>query len=103
MEPFERRLGRSWSRLGGVLGALLIDDFGFGEGQVVADLPAASYRVGFDAGATGIVDLTFNLPALAPGLYANVFVVNDAAGTVFLLVQTNNDNGTSAARIDPAN
>jgi hypothetical protein len=47
-----------------------------------------SYRVGFDAEANGTVDVTFDLPKLVPGTYANVFVAARSDDSVFLLVDT---------------
>ncbi len=68
----------------------LATDLGFGEAALLPDLASSSYRVGFDAEANGTIDIAFNLPVLAPGSYANIFVATDAAGTVCLLVQTTN-------------
>ena len=43
------------------------------------------------------IDIAFNLPVLAPGSFANVFVATDAANQVFLLVQT---TGAGAIRVN---
>jgi hypothetical protein len=62
-------------------------------GQLVAvnaggTLGSRPYTVGFDEGADGILDVEFDLPALVPGTYANVFVAARADDSVFLLVST---------------
>ncbi|MBL8958016.1 MAG: DUF4397 domain-containing protein [Myxococcaceae bacterium] len=67
---------------------LLAPNIGFGDSARLADLASSSYRVGFDAEANGTIDIAFNLPVLAPGSFANVFVATDAMGEVYLLVQT---------------
>jgi hypothetical protein len=77
---------------------LLIDDIGFGEFSTTPDVPSSSYTVGFDAEANGVIDIAFDLPVLAPGSIANVFVATDAAEAVYLLVQT---TGSGAIRVDP--
>jgi len=66
---------------------LLADDFGF---RAVAPLtlPSMSYRVGFDAGADGVIDIEFDVPALVPGSYASVFLAARRDDSVFLLVNT---------------
>lgn len=69
---------------------LLAPDIGFGESARIPDLASSSYRVGFDAEANGTIDIAFNLPVLAPGSFANVFVATDPMGAVYLLVQTMN-------------
>ncbi len=69
---------------------LLAPDIGFGESARIPDLASSSYRVGFDAEANGTIDIAFNLPVLAPGSFANVFVATDPMGVVYLLVQTMN-------------
>jgi hypothetical protein len=76
---------------------LLADDFGF---RAVAPLtlPSAAYVVGFDAGADGVVDLEFVVPALVPGTYANVFVAARPDDGVFLFVTTQRG---AAVVIDP--
>jgi hypothetical protein len=76
---------------------LLANDFGF---RAVASLTLASaaYVVGFDAGADGVVDLEFAVPALVPGTYANVFVAARADNSVFLFVTTQSG---AAVIIDP--
>jgi hypothetical protein len=72
---------------GSSFGAQLVDDFGFGETQTPPDLPAGTYIVGFDANATGVIDVTFDLPLLAPQTFARAYVIQDANNTVELLVQ----------------
>jgi hypothetical protein len=67
---------------------LLADDFGFQAVAPLRMLPSMSYRVGFDAEANGTVDVTFDLPKLVPGTYANVFVAARSDDSVFLLVDT---------------
>lgn len=77
---------------------LLVPNIGFGETKAKLDLASNSYTVGFDAEANGTIDIAFNLPVLAPGSFANVFVATDAMGQVFLLVQT---TGAGAIRVNP--
>ncbi len=72
---------------GTAFGAQLVDDFGFGETQTPPDLPAGTYVVGFDANATGVVDVTFDLPLLTPGTFARAFVMQEQNGSVKILVQ----------------
>lgn len=76
----------------------LITDIGFGETVAKLDLASNSYTVGFDAEANGTIDIAFDLPVLAPGSFANVFVATDAQGAVYLLVQT---TGAGAIRVNP--
>jgi hypothetical protein len=76
---------------------LLIQDIGFGETEVTPDLPSSAYTVGFDAEANGVIDIDFDLPVLAPGNYANVFVAVDPTDEVYLLVQT---MGAGTIRVD---
>jgi hypothetical protein len=66
---------------------LLADDFAFA-GIAPLTLGSRPYTVGFDEGADGILDVEFDLPALVPGTYANVFVAARADDSVFLLVST---------------
>lgn len=77
---------------------LLVPDIGFGETKPKLDLPSSSYTVGFDAEANGTIDIAFDLPVLAPGSFANVFVATDPAGLVYLLIQT---TGAGAIRVNP--
>ncbi len=80
--------GDIYELLGGTaFGAQLVDDFGFGETQTPPDLVAGTYVVGFDANATGVVDVTFNLPLLTPGTFARAFVMQEQNGAVKILVQ----------------
>lgn len=72
----------------GGMNTLLADDFGFTAVALLSELDSKEYVVGFDAGANGIVDLTFDLPSLVPGTYANVFVATRPDDSVFLLVNT---------------
>jgi hypothetical protein len=67
---------------------LLVQDIGFGESAVTPDLPSSAYTVGFDAEANGVIDIDFDLPVLAPGNFANVFVAVDSTDAVYVLVQT---------------
>lgn len=76
---------------------LLVPNIGFGETKANLDLASNSYTVGFDAEANGTIDIAFNLPVLAPGSFANVFVATDAGGAVYLLVQT---TGAGAIRVN---
>ena len=77
---------------------LLVPNIGFGETKPAFDLASNSYTVGFDAEANGTIDIAFDLPVLAPGSFANVFVATDAANLVYLLVQT---TGAGALRVNP--
>jgi hypothetical protein len=72
---------------GTAFGAQLVDDFGFGETQTPPDVPAGTYVIGFDANATGVVDVTFNLPLLTPGTFARAFVMQEQNDSVKVLVQ----------------
>lgn len=78
---------------------LLAPNIGFGESARLPDLASSSYRVGFDAEANGTIDIAFNLPVLAPGSFANVFVATDPMGAVYLLVQT---TGAGTIRVNAA-
>jgi hypothetical protein len=78
---------------------LLVANIGFGESKKTPDLASNSYKVGFDAEANGTIDIAFNLPVLAPGSFANIFVATDAANQVYLLVQT---TAAGALRVNPA-
>jgi len=66
---------------------LLADDFGFAAIAPLS-LPSMAYTVGFDAGADGVIDVEFEVPALVPGTYANVFVAARPDDSVYLLVNT---------------
>lgn len=77
---------------------LLVPDIGFGETKPRLDLASSSYTVGFDAESNGTIDLAFDLPVLAPGSFANVFVATDAGGQVYLLIQT---TAAGVIRVDP--
>lgn len=77
---------------------LLVPNIGFGETKPGFDLASNSYTVGFDAEANGTIDIAFDLPVLAPGSFANVFVATDAMNQVYLLVQT---TGAGAIRVNP--
>lgn len=77
---------------------LLLSDIGFGETKPRLDLASSSYTVGFDAEANGTIDIAFDLPVLAPGSFANVFVATDAGGQVYLLTQT---TAAGAIRVNP--
>lgn len=72
---------------GSAFGAQLVDDFGFGETQTPPDVPAGTYIVGFDANATGVIDVTFDLPLLAPQTFARAYVIQEANDSVKILVQ----------------
>lgn len=76
----------------------LVDDIGFGESAVLDDLVSAAYVVGFDAEANGTIDISFNLPVLAPGSFANAFVATDAENVVYILVQT---KAAGTIRVNP--
>ncbi len=77
---------------------LLVPNIGFGETKGALDLASSSYTVGFDAESNGTIDIAFDLPVLAPGSFANVFVATDAVGQVYLLIQT---TGAGALRVNP--
>jgi hypothetical protein len=79
--------------------APLYVDFAFGDVGTYLELPAAAYSLGFDVDDDAVPDLVFELPALAAGVIANLFAVNDNGGAVFLLAQFADG---STARIDPA-
>jgi len=66
---------------------LLASDVDF---AAIAPLTLASmaYTVGFDAGADDVIDVEFEVPALVPGTYANVFVAARPDDSVYLLVST---------------
>jgi hypothetical protein len=71
-------------------------DFGVaGDGL---DVPAGAYTIGVDVDNDMTPDLTFALPELAAGSFANVFATNDDGGDVFLLVQLR--DGTTL-RVNP--
>ncbi len=81
-------------------GALLplYTDLDFGEVGQYLEVPAAATTLGVDVDDDGTPDATFAIPALPEGTVANVFAVNDAAGTPFLLAQLPDGQ---TARIDP--
>ena len=60
------------------------------------DLRAARYRVAFDIGANGELDVTFALPSYINQTYANVFIATRPDESVFLFsVNSNTGTGTS--------
>lgn len=63
-------------------------------------LRAMSYRVGFDAGGEGTLDVRFDLPDYIPGTYANVFIGARPDDSVFLLSVTN-EGGTRTLEVLP--
>lgn len=67
---------------------VLARTFGFRAVAPIPMLPSSAYLVGFDAQANGTVDVTFDIPKLFPGTYANVFVAARTDGSVFLLANT---------------
>jgi hypothetical protein len=73
-------------------------DVDFGVAGDALDVPGGAYTIGVDVNNDASPDLTFELPALPAGTFANVFAVNDADDDVFLLAQLR--NGTTV-RIDP--
>jgi len=78
--------------------APLWTDVDFGVAGAAIDLPAGAYTIGIDVDDDASPDLTFELPELAAGTFANVFAVNDEDGGVFLLAQLRDG---STVRIDP--
>lgn len=78
--------------------APLWTDVDFGVAGDALDLPAGAYTIGVDVDDDLTPDLTFELPELDAGSFANVFATNDDDGDVFLLVQLR--DGTTL-RVDP--
>jgi hypothetical protein len=60
-------------------------------------LDAGAYTLGVDVDDDMTPDLTFVLPALPAGTFANVFAANDDAGDVFLVAELRDG---STVRID---
>jgi len=71
-------------------------DFGVAGGAL--DVPAGAYKLGIDVNDDKTPDVTFALPSLPAGTFANVFATNDKAGAVFLVAQLRDG---STVRIDP--
>jgi hypothetical protein len=59
----------------------------FGVAGEALDVPAGAYTIGVDVDNDMTPDLTFALPELAAGSFANVFATNEDGDDVFLLVQ----------------
>ncbi len=79
--------------------ATVIEDYAYGQYDVVTQLDAGTYNLGFDvAPADGVPELVFNTGALPAGIYINLYATNDTDGNVFLIAQL--PDGTTA-RIDP--
>ncbi len=76
----------------------LYENVPFGAAGSYLDLPAGSYRLGFDVDNDSNPDVLFSLPSLAAGTVANVFAVTDADDNVFLLAQFQDG---LVARINP--
>lgn len=76
----------------------LYTDVALGTAGNYLELPAGSYKIGFDVDKDLKPDLVFVLPTLPEGSIANLFAVKDAAGSVFLLSQLKNGNLT---RVEP--
>lgn len=77
--------------------ALILPDVNFGDVAAPLDLPAGAYTLGVDVNDDLLVDVIFALPELTSGTLANVYVTQDADGTVFALAQL---DGDVTARID---
>ncbi|GEM_PF-220334 len=67
--------------------SLLYENVGFGVAGEYADVPAGSYKLGFDVDNDATPDLIFNTPALPAGAVINLFAANDTEGNVFLRAQ----------------
>ena len=79
--------------------ASIIENYDYGAYDVVTQLPAGTYNLGFDlAPADGSPELVFNTGEIPAGVYVNLYATNDSDGNVFLIAQL--PDGT-AARIDP--
>lgn len=76
----------------------ILSDIDFGTAADPIDLPAGAYTLGVDANNDATPDLYFALPQLDSGL-ANLYVTQDADGTVFALAQL---DGATTVRIDTA-
>ncbi|MDX9723462.1 MAG: DUF4397 domain-containing protein [Myxococcota bacterium] len=59
----------------------------FGAASDTADLPATAHAVGIDVDADAVPDLSFSIPELPAGTYANLFAVQDEEDAVILLAQ----------------
>jgi len=75
----------------------LLEDVPFGA-YATLDLADAAVRVGVDVDDDANPDLTFAVPALGSGTFADVYAVNDTSGSVFLLAHLPDG---STVRIDP--
>ena len=67
--------------------APLLADVPYGQVSSPLDVPAGAYTVGVDTTNDGNPELWFELPALAAGAVANVYVTQDSTGAVFALAQ----------------
>lgn len=75
----------------------LLEDVPFGA-YATLDLADASVRVGVDVDDDANPDLTFVVPSLGSGTFADVYAANDSAGNVFLLAHLPDG---STVRINP--
>ncbi|HPV04720.1 MAG TPA: DUF4397 domain-containing protein [Myxococcota bacterium] len=76
--------------------APLYTDVDFGVVGAYADLPAGSYKLGFDVNNDGVPDVSFQTPEIEAGAVINLFAVRDGS-EVFLIAQLNDG---STAKID---
>ncbi len=76
----------------------LLENVPYGTSATLPDLPAAAYRVGFDVNNDANPDVSFAIPQLPGGTQVNLFAVNDAEGSPFLIAQLPD---SSTVRIDP--
>jgi len=76
----------------------LLENVPYGASATLPDLPAAAYRVGFDVNNDANPDVSFAIPQLPGGTQVNLFAVNEAGGTPFLLAQLPD---SSTVRINP--
>ncbi len=63
----------------------LLSDISLGDSGVL-DVPTGAYELGVDTNNDGTPELTFNVPELGAGVFANVYATNDNEGNVFLIV-----------------
>lgn len=78
----------------------LYTDVNYGDVGAYAEIPAGSYKLGFDTNNDGTPELTFTTPNLAAGSVLNVFAVSESASSVNLVAQTK-DGATLTITPDP--
>jgi hypothetical protein len=83
----------------GVAPTPLTMNLAYGDFSEILEVDAAEFTLGIDADDDATPDLLFDIPALPAGTSANVFAVSEAAGQVYLLVQT---GPGELLRIDPS-